>query len=412
ARTLTADASGRFHARATTHATLTRGAADGHLATADPLATPVPRTPREIHAPVTAQEFSDALWTGLLSGAGCALRPVRPADVPGGDPAADTATTTARTVVLDDRLRPAPTGIPGELYLPAAPGDGLPHHPAGTAVQWIPDPIGPAGSRLLRTGRRAMRTPDGALRDLGVPARARVGGYRPDTDRLSATLSALPGVHAAATLVREDSPGQPRLTGYVVPLPGTTFEEAQLLAQLADRLPEFMLPGRLVPLPELPVGPDGRLAATELPDPDTVTGDGSGRANGTSGNPGVVPREQQAVGELFREVLGGKEVGAEDNFFRVGGHSLLAVRLVNRVRAVLGTEITLRDVFRNPTVAALSTLVSAATTATPTPDGPDRAAPASPAPVAAGAPANAPARPALRRRTQRGARTRDDNRRP
>lgn len=310
----------------------------------------------------------------LLSGGTCALGPVRP--LSGLTPA-------GAAVLLDHRLRPVPPGIPGEVYLRgAAAGDGFPLRPGATAGTYVPDPYGAPGDRMVRTGERAVFGRDGELRR-ALPAHGSddlIGGYRMDTARVGELLARHPGVAAAAAVVREDEPGERRLIAYVVPR-GAAPAEAEVQAWAAERLPEYLVPSSVVALDALPVGPDGRLDRRALPAP------GEAEQRGAAGRP--YGRWEEPLSRLFSEVLSGKEVGADDNFFRVGGHSLLAVRLVNRVRAELGKEITLRDVFRHPTVAALAEWFAAAAA-----EGP------------AGGPAPEADRPTLRRRTNGGARLR------
>lgn len=336
-------------------------------------ASPPPDAPG-IGFAVGAEEFVRSLWGALLSGGTCALGPVRP--LSGLTPA-------GAAVLLDHRLRPVPPGIPGEVYLRgAAAGDGFPLRPGATAGTYVPDPYGAPGDRMVRTGERAVFGRDGELRR-ALPAHGSddlIGGYRMDTARVGEALARHPGVAAAAAVVREDEPGERRLIAYVVPR-GAAPAEAEVQAWAAERLPEYLVPSSVVALDALPVGPDGRLDRRALPAP------GEAEQRGAAGRP--YGRWEEPLSRLFSEVLSGKEVGADDNFFRVGGHSLLAVRLVNRVRAELGKEITLRDVFRHPTVAALAEWFAAAAA-----EGP------------AGGPAPEADRPTLRRRTNGGARLR------
>ncbi|MFJ5093763.1 condensation domain-containing protein [Streptomyces sp. NPDC088557] len=249
------------------------------------------------------------------------------------------AAADGEEVVLDGRGRPVPVGVPGEV------------HRRG----------GAAGAAPVRTGRRAVRGADGVLRTLGDSA---VGGYVVEPGRVEAALTAHPAVAEAATTVRAD-----RLLAYVVRRPGAAAAEvAELRSWAAGRLPEYLVPAVVVVLSGLPRDADGAVDAAALPEP------------GQEPPVEAATPWEERVGALFTELLGGRAVGRDDNFFRVGGHSLLAVQLVNRVRADLGREITLREVFRHPTVATL-----AARLAEP----------------AAQSPAKAPA---LRRRTRAGTR--------
>ncbi|MFH8800951.1 condensation domain-containing protein [Streptomyces sp. NPDC017936] len=282
--------------------------------------------------PVTSQEFSLALWSRLLGG---------PA---GGADTAEAATGPVR--LLDARLRPVPDGVPGEVYLPVSGAVyGSPGRPGATAVTVVADPLGAPGATLLRTGRRARRTPDGRLRPLGEPGeRVRIAGLRVETDAVRACLLGQPGVVDAVVTVR---PGEDTVTAYVVRAggPAAGVDEAALRAAVARDVPEYAVPSAVVTVPALPLGPDGRVDLSALPAPGGA---------GLPSDGGTADPRTEVLRGLFSEVLGGRPVAPGDNFFRVGGQSLLAVRLVNRVRSVLGVGLSLRDVFQAPTPAGLA----------------------------------------------------------
>ncbi|MEU5252076.1 condensation domain-containing protein [Streptomyces longwoodensis] len=296
-------------------------------------------------APVTSADFSLALWSALLGG---------PAGAADGDERADPGEVTRTTDgagterLLDTRLRPVPDGVPGEVYVPASGSVyGVPGRAGTTAVTVVPDPLGAPGATLLRTGRWARRTADGTLRFLGRPGeRVRVSGLPVDTGAVRAALLRLPDVADAVVTVR---PGGSTVTAYVVGAraarPGADVDEAAVRAALAREVPEYAVPSAVVTMPALPRTPDGRVDLAALPAP--------GSAARSSDGAGDDPRTEVLRG-LFSEVLGGRPVAAGDNFFRVGGQSLLAVRLVNRVSSVLGVRLSLRDVFQAPTPARLA----------------------------------------------------------
>ncbi|WP_443728999.1 condensation domain-containing protein [Streptomyces bambusae] len=334
--------------------------AAGPVRTGHGTLTAAPRLGGPVAFAAGSAAFAREVWGALAAGETCTLLPVRPVDGP----------HTAGGLLLDARLRPVPAGVPGELYLRGvSAGDGFPLRRGATAAAYVPDPFGAPGGRMLRTGERAVRGTDGRLRHLGTGT---VCGYPVEPGRVEAALAAHPSVTAAATAVRGE-----RLLAYVVQGGAGPADEAALQAWAAERLPEYLVPAAVVTLAELPVGADGRTDPGALPEPGTARAAAAGAGARPSG-----PWEER-VSRLFTELLDGRAVDRDDNFFRVGGHSLLAVQLVNRVRAELGREITLREVFRFPTVTTLAARLAQAA---------DDRAPA------------APAGPALRRRTQGGVR--------
>jgi amino acid adenylation domain-containing protein len=271
-----------------------------------------------------------------------------------GDPVPDPvvpigrAIAGARPMVLDPWLAPVPAGVPGELYV-AGPGlaRGYLAQPGLTAQRFVADPYGPASSRMYRTGDIASWGRDGNLRfHRRADNQVKLRGFRIEPGEVEAALRALPGVDAAAVLVREDTLGDPRLVAYLagaaVPQPDAVRRD------LATMLPAYCVPSAVVPLDRLPVTPNGKLDRSALPAP---------RYSGTAaGRPPASPREA-VLCELFAEVLGARRVGVEDNFFDLGGHSLLATRLANRIRAVLGVRLPVRTLFVAPTVAGLVRLL-------------------------------------------------------
>ncbi|MFC8964999.1 non-ribosomal peptide synthase/polyketide synthase [Streptomyces sp. NPDC057094] len=252
-----------------------------------------------------------------------------------------------RAHVLDDRLRPTPVGVPGELYLA---GEGLARgylgRPTLTAERFTADPYGAPGTRMYRTGDLARRRSDGTLEFLGrADEQVKLRGFRIELGEIESAVTTHPSVAAAAVVVREDTPGTPRLVAYVVPAASVTTDPAELRAHLAAGLPEHMLPAAFVPLPALPRTINGKLDRAALPAPDLTEAIG-GRLPRT-------PREE-VLCEQFAAVLGVDRVGIDDDFFALGGHSLLAMRLVSRIRAALDAELSLRTVFDAPTVARLA----------------------------------------------------------
>jgi amino acid adenylation domain-containing protein len=269
-----------------------------------------------------------------------------------GRPVANT-----RAHVLDDRMRPVPVGIAGELYLA---GDGLARgytaRPALTAERFLPDPFGEPGSRMYRVMDRVRWTAEGELEYFGrTDFQVKVRGFRIEPGEIEAALRGHPSVHDAVVVVREDAPGDRRLVAYVVAAEGARAPDAAELRALArERLPEYMVPSALVVLAALPRTPNGKLDRGALPAP------GEAGEAGEAGDP-VAPRTptEEILAGVFADVLGVERVGVHDDFFARGGHSLLAMRVVTRVREALGVELPLRAVFETPAVAGLAPRVDA-----------------------------------------------------
>ncbi|WP_406254529.1 amino acid adenylation domain-containing protein [Streptomyces chartreusis] len=251
-----------------------------------------------------------------------------------------------RVYVLDERLRPVPPGVCGELYL-AGPGVayGYLGRAAASAERFVADPYGAPGTRMYRTGDLARRRDDGQLEYLGrSDDQVKIRGQRIEPGEIAAVLTGHPSVERAVAVVREDRPGRPRLVGYVVGGDGPGPVPDALLAYAAGRLPAAMVPADVVVLDALPLAPNGKLDRAALPAPGSRP-DGAGRAP-----EGV---REVALCALFEEVLGVERVGADDDFFRLGGDSIMAIQLAGRA-AGAGLGITPRDVFTARTPASLA----------------------------------------------------------
>ncbi|MFF8510051.1 non-ribosomal peptide synthase/polyketide synthase [Streptomyces sp. NPDC015492] len=250
--------------------------------------------------------------------------------------------------VLSPELQPVPAGAVGELYLAGSGlARGYENDPALSARSFVADPFGGPGTRMYRSGDLARRRPDGSLEFVGrADDQVKLRGFRIELTEVDGALAALPGVAHAVSLVREDRPGDKRLVAYAVPAPGgPSPDPAELRARLAETLPDYLVPARIVPLDVLPLTANGKLDRAALPAP----AEGAAR----TGRSPRTPREELLCG-LFADVLGVEAAGIDDDFFALGGNSLLAAGLVSRVRAVLGVELGIQALFLAPTVAGLA----------------------------------------------------------
>ncbi|MFF5505585.1 amino acid adenylation domain-containing protein [Streptomyces roseolus] len=277
----------------------------------------------------------------------CAEHRIAPGDpVPDGPVPIGRPFAGVRAMVLDPALAPAPPGVAGELYV-AGPGvaRGYLGQRALTAERFVACPFGEPGERMYRTGDLVRRLPDGELEYVGrTDEQVKLRGFRIELSEVARALAAEETVARAVAVVREDGPGDRRLTGYVVPAAGARPHEDELRGAVARTLPDYMVPSAVVVLDELPTTPHGKLDRRALPAP-------AHRSKG--GRPPRDERERHLC-RIYADVLGLPEVGAEDDFFALGGHSLLATRLVNRIRAERAEELDVRTVFEARTVAALA----------------------------------------------------------
>ncbi|MFE0510760.1 amino acid adenylation domain-containing protein, partial [Streptomyces sp. NPDC058964] len=244
-----------------------------------------------------------------------------------------------------------PVGVPGEIHV-GGPGvaRGYLGRAGLTAGRFVPDPFGPAGARLYRSGDLARRREDGSLEFLGrIDDQVTIRGYRIELGEIESVLSAHPAFRDAVVVVREDTPGDKRLVAYYVPAPAATVDLASLRTELGRSLPDYMVPAAFVELESLPLTPNGKLDKRSLPAPEQ-----DAFARGAY----VAPRtETEArIAAVWSEVLGLEQVGVEDSFFDLGGDSIRAVALVGALRAT-GIEVAVRDVFAARTVAALCDLL-------------------------------------------------------
>ncbi|WP_328901602.1 amino acid adenylation domain-containing protein [Streptomyces sp. NBC_00441] len=251
-----------------------------------------------------------------------------------------------RVRVLDEALRPVPAGVAGEVYIA---GSGLARgylsRPGLSAGRFVADPYGEPGARMYRSGDLARWTPDGELEYLGRgDDQVKVRGFRIEPGEIEAVLAAGPAVGHATVVVREDAPGVRRLVAYVVPRPGAVPEPAALRDLVAAGLPAYMVPAAVVVLDALPLTPSGKLDRNALPAPE-FTGAAESRA----------PRDdrERLLCALIGELLGATAVGIDDNFFDLGGDSIVAVQFVTRA-ARAGIGLTPQDVFSLRTVAAMA----------------------------------------------------------
>ncbi|MBB6174389.1 amino acid adenylation domain-containing protein/non-ribosomal peptide synthase protein (TIGR01720 family) [Nocardiopsis mwathae] len=257
-----------------------------------------------------------------------------------------------RAYVLDGGLQPVGAGVTGELYLGGPSlARGYIGRPGLTAAAFVADPFGAPGERMYRTGDLVRWRPDGQLVFLGrVDHQVKIRGFRVELGEIESTLTRHPDVRACAVIVREG-----RLVGYVIPTDGAAPAAAaaaaadteRLRAYLAERLPDHMVPTALVPLDRLPLSPGGKLDPTALPAPEAAAAERREPAT----------RAEEVLLGIFTDILGtggaGAAVGLDDDFFAIGGDSIVSLQVVSRARRH-GLGLTARDVFEGATIAGIA----------------------------------------------------------
>jgi amino acid adenylation domain-containing protein len=259
-------------------------------------------------------------------------------------------------LVLDARGRRVPDGEEGELCL-GGPllARGYLGRPETTAERFVPDPFsGEPGARMYRTGDRARCRPDGVLDFLGrIDRQVKVRGFRVEPGEVEAAVARHPEVRVVAVDPRPDAAGGLRLVAWIVPVsPASPPPAAELRELLGETLPEYMIPAAFVTLAEMPLTPNGKVDYRALPDPPAA-----GLAEEYAAP--ATPMEERLAG-LWAEALGCARVGARDSFFALGGHSLLGMRLLSRVRDLFGVDLPLSALLGDPTVAGLARAIEAA----------------------------------------------------
>jgi len=260
------------------------------------------------------------------------------------------AIDNTQVYILDERLEPVPIGVVGELHIGGVGlARGYRNRPDLTKERFIPNPFtSDPGSRLYKTGDLGRFLPDGQIMFVGrADEQIKIRSFRIEPNEVVNVLNRHPMIGASCVIARETTPGDSRLIAYLVLNPKARLTRRTLQEFLQTQLPDYMIPGVFVLLEALPLTPNGKIDAAALPKPS------SENSLGDAGF--VAPRNPVEVrlAKIMAELLGMEEIGVDDNFFLLGGHSLLGTQVIARVRESFGVDVALRTLFDSPTVAKL-----------------------------------------------------------
>jgi len=276
---------------------------------------------------------------------------VAPSDVNSKQPSIGRAIDNAEIHIVDEELHPVAPGMPGELVIGGAGvARGYRNRPELTAERFVPNPFasGNGCTRLYRTGDRARFRPDGEIEFLGrLDDQIKIRGYRVELAEISNALNLFDGVQASAVTVTGENQEEKGLLAYMVVRPGTEITSAKLRQHLRKSLPEYMIPSAFVPMESLPVTSNGKIDRGALPKPNGIA---------LPEDEYVAPRGlvEERLAELIAPLLRVDRVGSNDNFFLLGGHSLLGTQLLTRISDVFGVDLSLLTIFDHPTLAGIS----------------------------------------------------------
>jgi len=269
--------------------------------------------------------------------------------IPIGRPIANT-----RIFILDSQLQPVPTGAVGELYIA---GDGVTagylNQPEKAEERFVRNPFSSnSESRMYRTGDLARYLADGNVEFLGrADDQVKIRGFRIELGEIEAALMAKPGVKQAVVLAVEQKTGDKRLIAYVATDQASPCSADELRASLKQQLPEYMVPTVIVLLPRIPLNRNGKVDREALPAPEAV-----------QRREFVAPKtaEEETVAKIWQEVFRRERISTDDNFFDLGGHSLMATQVISRIREQFHLELPIRAMFEHPTIGGLAKAVAEA----------------------------------------------------
>lgn len=270
---------------------------------------------------------------------------------PAGPPSIGYPIANTQLYLLDEHMRQAPIGEPGELYIGGAGlAKGYLNRPDLTAERFIRDPFSSEPeARLYKTGDLARFLPDGQIEFIGrIDHQIKIRGYRIEPSEIIAALDEHPAVLLSTVIAREDTPGEKRLVAYIVCVQDSEVTARELQESLQARLPDYMVPSAFVHLDTLPLTPNGKVDRAALPAPDA--------SNGLRDEASTAPSTptQIRLAAIVISLLNVEQVGLDDNFFMLGGHSLLGTQIIARVSETFGVALTLRSLFESPTVRQLA----------------------------------------------------------
>jgi len=258
-----------------------------------------------------------------------------------------------RVYLLDASLQPVPIGVPGEIYLA---GDGITrgylNRPELTAEKYLHDPFGAEGEKLYRTGDLARYRHDGSLEYIGrLDHQVKLRGFRIELGEIETALETHTLVETARVIIREDHPEIKQLVAYVVATDAIQIDPTELREHVYKSLPIYMVPQAFITLTEIPLTPNGKLDRKALPTPD----------RSSSADTKYVPPQnetEEQLAAMWSELLGIEQIGINDDFFSLGGHSLVAMQVVSRIMQSMGVQLPLETMFDSPTIARLAETVN------------------------------------------------------